>query len=155
MQNDELESLMRRVQALEDERAIQAVLTRYGFAVDAGEAEATMALYAEDCHIEIDGIAVMEGREQTRNIVESEVHQAILPNCAHIMGPFVVELDGDRASATGYATVMVKEDGVTGIWRLAYGRWELERREGRWQIVTRISRSVGRADAQDLLRMAL
>jgi ketosteroid isomerase-like protein len=153
--SEDFQDLARRVQALEDERAIQSTLTRYGFAVDSGDAEATMALYAEDTHIDIDTVAFMDGREATRNIVESPTHQAILPNCAHIMGPFVVQLDGDKAIATGYGVVIVKEDGVAGIWRLSYGHWELERREGRWQITQRISRSVGRDDAQALLKAAL
>ena len=154
-QADLLESLLRRVEVLEDERAIQALLTRYGFAVDSGDAAATMRLYAEDCELDFDGAAFMHGRAETRNIVESEAHQSILPNCAHIMGPFAVQLDGTRATATGYATVYVREAGKTQIWRQAYGRWELEKRGGEWQVVKRLSRAVGSREAQDLLSRGL
>lgn len=148
-------ALQRRVDALEDERAIQAILTRYGFAVDSGDAEGTAHLYAEDTHIDLDGVAFMDGREATKGIVTSPVHQGIMPNCAHIMGPFAVKLDGDRAVATGYATVYVREDGKVQIWRQSYGRWELVKRDGRWQVLVRISRSTGRDDCQALLNQGL
>ena len=150
-----LAKLMQRVDALEDERAIQTVLTRYGFAVDSGDADGTANLYAEDCHIDIDGAAFMNGRAESRGIVTSPVHQSIMPNCAHVMGPFVVQLDGDQATATGYATVYVKEDGQVRVWRQSYGRWELVKREGRWQVLKRISRSTGRDDCQAVLNAAL
>ena len=137
------------------ERAIQAVLTRYGFVVDSGDAEGTAMLYAEDCRIDLDNSAFMEGREATKGIVTSPLHQGIMPNCAHIMGPFAVKLDGDRAVATGYATVYVREDGQSRVWRQSYGRWELVKRDGCWQVLHRTSRSVGRDDAQALLNAGL
>ena len=154
-QSELIASLLQRVEALEDERAIQRLLTRYGLAVDGGDAEATGQLYAEDCHIDIDGAAFMDGREQARGIVTSPAHQEIMPNCAHVMGPYSVELDGDRATATGYATVYIKEDGKVRVWRQSYGRWELVKRDGRWQVAKRISRSTGRDDCQALFRAAL
>ena len=40
-----LDALTSRVQALEDERAVVDVLTRYGFAVDSDDANGTGALY--------------------------------------------------------------------------------------------------------------
>jgi uncharacterized protein (TIGR02246 family) len=148
-------ALQARVEALEDERAIQAVLTRYGFAVDSGDADATSNLYAEDCHVDIDKVAFMDGREATRGIVTSPVHQSIMPNCAHVMGPFTVKLDGERAVATGYATVYVRENEQVRVWRQSYGRWELVKRDGRWQILRRTSRSVGRDDSQALLNAGI
>jgi uncharacterized protein (TIGR02246 family) len=148
-------NLQRRIEALEDERAIQALLTRYGIAVDSGDAEATGQIYADDCLIDIDNASFMSGRREARGIVTSPQHQAIMPNCAHVMGPFEVRLFGDRATATGYATVYLKEDGQVRVWRQSYGRWELIKRDGRWQVLKRTSRSTGRDDAQDLLRAGL
>jgi uncharacterized protein (TIGR02246 family) len=147
--------LKKRVEVLEDERAIQRLLTRYGIAVDAGDAEATGLIYAEDTHIDIDGAAFMNGREESKGIVSSPAHQAIMPNCAHVMGPFEVQLDCERAVATGYATVFLRKDGEVGVWRQSYGRWELVKRDGRWQVAKRTSRSTGRDDAQALLRAGL
>ena len=84
-------------------------------------------IYTEDTHIDIDGVAFMDGREQARGIVTSPAHQGIMPNCAHVMGPFVIQLDGKKATATGYATVYVKEDGQVRVWRQSYGRWTLRK----------------------------
>ena len=151
-----LEALAARVQALEDERAIQAHLVRYGLAADSDEVEAMARLYAEDTHVDIDARLVLDGREAARELVESPLHKELLPNCAHLMGPFAIELAGDRATATGYATVYLKdEDGATRVWRQSFGRWELERRGGGWEITRRTSRSTGREDAAALFRAAL
>jgi hypothetical protein len=145
-----IRALMGRVEALEDERAIHDTLVRYGFAVDSDDADATASLYSEDCEIDIDAVAIMKGREGARGIVTSPGHQAILPRCAHIIGPFVISLDGERATATGYQTVFVTE-GRTNVWRQSYGRWGLQKRRGRWEIVRRLSRRVGHPEAQQVL----
>ncbi|RVT94459.1 nuclear transport factor 2 family protein [Sphingomonas crocodyli] len=150
-----LEQLAARIERLEDERAIQAHLIRYGLAVDSNSEIEASLLYAEDTHVDIDASVFMDGRDATRGIVASPLHQAILPNCAHVMGPFVVDIDGTRATATGYATVYVREDGEVKVWRQSFGRWELERREGRWQITKRVSRSTGREDAAALFKAVL
>ena len=56
-----LEALTRRVQVLEDERAIERTLVRYGFAVDSNDAEALVALSTDDTVIEIDGTPLFHG----------------------------------------------------------------------------------------------
>lgn len=153
--NARLAALEQRVMQLEDERAILDLITRYGLAVDSGDVDATAALYALDCLIDIDGVNVMTGREEARQTVLSPTHQALLPNCAHVMGPFSVRVDEDRAVATGYATVFLKVDGVSRVWRQSFGRWELERREGRWQVTRRTSLGIGRDDGAALVTPAL
>jgi len=67
------------------------------------------------------------------------------------MGPFTVSVDGDRATATGYATVSVRGPDGIDVWRQAFGRWELERVAGTWQIVRRTSRATGNDDAAALI----
>ena len=150
-----LEALAARIQRLEDERAIQAHLVRYGLAADSDEVDTMASLYAEDTHVDIDARLVLDGREASRELVESPLHKALLPNCAHVMGPFIVDVSGDRAIATGYATVFLKEHGETKVWRQSFGRWELKRSDDGWEITQRVSRSTGRQDAATLFRMAL
>ena len=62
-------------------------------------------MFAEDGVYDVDGPLLMEGRAAVRAMVRGPRHQAMLPNCAHQIGPAVVELDGDRAVATGYSRV--------------------------------------------------
>jgi uncharacterized protein (TIGR02246 family) len=150
-----LADALKRIQRLEDEAEVRNVLSSYGLATDGGSAEATANIFAEDCNIDIDGAAFMQGREQARGIVASPLHQEIMPNCAHIMGPFHLTWEGETAVATGYATVYLKEGDTVRIWRQSYGRWELVKREGRWQVLKRTSRSTGRDDCQELLLRGL
>jgi len=152
---DAVAALTKRVEELEDERAIRLLLNNYALAVDGNNADSMAALYAEDCEIDVDSALFFHGREDAKRIVTGEVHQSILPNCVHMMGPWSIAISGDRAVATGYATIFVRENGVVGIWRQAYGRWELVKREGRWEIFKRTSRTTGKVESQEILNASL
>jgi ketosteroid isomerase-like protein len=151
----QVRELTRRVQALEDERAICRTLVRYGFAVDSDDPEATAALYTRDCVITIDRDVRFTGSDGVRALVSGELHQAILPNCAHMIGPLVIDVDGDDAVATGYACVVVRTGDDFRIWREGANRWELERDEGAWRIRRRTSFAVGSVDAQRVLNRGI
>src|SRR5262245_14668400 len=99
-----LDDLTRRVQALEDELAIHRLIVRYGLAVDAGDADAAAGTFAEDGVYDVD-VGVMRGRSQVAAMVRGERHQAMVGRCAHQLGPAVVEVSGDRATAVGYSRV--------------------------------------------------
>jgi SnoaL-like domain len=150
-----LDELTRRVAALEDERAVVDLLTRYGFAVDSDDPPATAALYAADCVVEIDGDDSIRSAGDMAAMVRGRGHQSLLPNCAHQMGPFSVRIDGDRATATGYGRVYLRTDEGFRIWRVSAGRWELARRDGRWEVTRRWTRAIGSAEAQRLLNDGL
>jgi ketosteroid isomerase-like protein len=154
---EQFEALERRVQRLEDERAVHRTLVRYGFAVDSGDADATAALYTHDCVIEVDfdGGRTFRGHEGARGLVDDETHQSLLPNCAHLIGPVSIEVDGDHAIATGYATVVRRAGDDFAIWREGCGRWELLRQDGVWRISRRTSIAVGSEAAQELLAAGL
>ena len=143
--------LARRVRALEDELAIHRQIVRYGFAVDRGDAEGAAALFTEDTVYDVDGPLRMDGRDGVRTMVKGPRHQAMLPNCAHQIGPAVVEPDGDRARAVGYSRVYVRGPAGIGIYRVSANRWELLRRDGAWLVARRTTRLLGHEDAQALL----
>ncbi len=149
-----IEALARRVQALEDELAIHRLIVRYGLAVDVGDADRTAEVFTEDGIYDAD-VSLMRGREQVRAMVRGDRHQAMLPNCAHMIGPAVVEVEGDRAIATGYSRVYLRQGDAIGIYRVSFNRWELERRGGQWWIVRRVTRLLGHTEAADLFRTGL
>ena len=153
---DLIAKLSRRIEALEDEREVRNVITRYCFAVDADDPDATEKLYWEDCVVSVDEKRFYRGSE-VRDIVLGPVHQSILPNCSHVMAPFVVAMEGDRAIATGYANVVVRNKDGKGsyVWRQSYNRFELEKRAGVWKIARRLSFGAGSAEAQAVLKKAL
>jgi len=148
-------ALERRVAALEDELAIQRVIVTYGFAVDTGDADATAALFTPDGVYDVDGTLVMHGRDGVAAMVRGERHQALLPSCAHTIGPAVVALDGDRAVATAYSRIYLRRADDLALWRLSFNRFELERRDGRWLIARRTTRLLGHDEAQAIFEHAL
>jgi ketosteroid isomerase-like protein len=154
-----IEELAARVQRLEDEREITRVLTRYGFAVDVGDADATAALYTGDTLIDLGLTAQFTGTEGARQLVLDERHQQIVGRCAHTMGPFVVDIDvdGDHARATGYVRVYISDEDMRNprLWRIGYTKLELRRAGSTWKIAERLSRSVGAAGGAALLRDGL
>ena len=164
MANDDLarkvEQLERRLAEAEARLAVQQVITTYGLAADTNDIPAMMALWTDDCVIEIDGTVIAQGREQSRRIIESEVHQSIQPYSAHVMGPFRIDvIDADHAVATGYQTVYVREgrkpEGRSQVWRQSFGRWELRRTGERWEIARRQSRAVTHPGIREIVEPTL
>jgi len=142
------------VQMLEDELAIHRLIVRYGFAVDAGDAQRAAEVFTEDTVYDVD-VGVMHGRKGVRDMVLGTRHQAMVGDCAHQIGPAVVEVDGDRAVATGYSRVYLRRGTEIQIYRVSFNRWELERRDGQWLIARRITRLLGHAEARQILQPGL
>ena len=147
-----VERLAARLQAVEDELAITRLLTSYGFAVDGNDPDGCADLYAADALVTIDDVTTLRGRAELRGIVTSEAHQAILPGCAHVMGPFTVHVSGDTATATGYATVYVAGEAGRGVWRQSLSKWTLGRIGVAWKVQRRESWAIGREQGQQLAR---
>jgi ketosteroid isomerase-like protein len=151
-----LTALEARVQALEDELAVTRTIVAYGFAVDTGDGEGTGALFTEDAVFDVDAGFVMRGRDDVEAMVLDEGgHQRLLPNCAHTIGPAVVRIEGDSATAVGYSRIYLRGDDGFDLFRIGCNRWDL-RREGRsWQIAHRTTRVLGSAEAQAVLAQGL
>ncbi|MBM4406710.1 MAG: nuclear transport factor 2 family protein [Chloroflexi bacterium] len=150
-----LTALEKRLRMVEDERDIAKVIIRYGFAVDTGDAKATGALYAADTLVDVDGKPAMKGRKGVEAMVLGEPHQRMLPNCAHTMAPFVIEVRGDRAVATGYMRVYWRQGENISLWRLSVNRWELVRKKSGWEVARRWSTRIGSERYQQLLHRGL
>ncbi|SRR5258706_9872135 len=144
-----VELLERRVAALEDELAIHRLIVRYGFAVDAGDADRTAAVFAPDGVYDAD-VRLMRGRDDVRDMVQSERHQSMVGRCAHQIGPAVVRVEGDGAVALGYSRVYLKNEDGIAVYRVSYNHWRLERRAGAWLIVHRRTRLLGHDEAKSI-----
>lgn len=149
-----LELLTRRVQALEDELAIHRLIVRYGLAVDVGDAERAAAMFREDAVYDVD-VRVMRGRSEIREMVLGERHQGMVGRCAHQIGPAVVKVDGDAATALGYSRVYLKSEEGTAIYRVSMNRWDLERRDGGWLVTRRRTRLLGHEEARQVFESGL
>src|SRR5688500_9700837 len=111
-------ALERRLRAAEDELAIRNLIVRYGLAGDLGDAQAVADVFTADAEFEVGNASsdlrgediVFRGREEIMTDLVLGPHQALLPNCAHTIGPVVVSLGEDRAEATGYTRIYLRRE---------------------------------------------
>jgi hypothetical protein len=159
---NELARLAQRLQRVEDQLAIRNLMTRYGLAADCGNDALAMACHAEHARYCVSapqaGRAgehedlVLEGRAAIGAMLRSELHQSMLPNTAHTVGPNDIEVEGDTARAIGYSRLYLRDGDQPRLLRLSINQWRFERIDGRWLIAERSSRLVGEAAAQAILR---
>lgn len=155
-----------RLAAVEAELAIRNVIARYGLAADCGNVE-----IAVDCHTE-DAVYIVSdpdagrdkaagrdlelaGHEAIAATLQSERHQSLLPNCAHTVGPLVVEVMQDTAKVIGYSRVYNTVNDQAHLMRVAFNCWDMRKEDHVWKIARRESRVMGEKAAQDLLQIAL
>lgn len=159
---DRLTALEERLQRVEDELAIRNLMTRYGLAADCGNDALAMACHAEHAQYRVSAPKagregehadlVLEGREAIGEMLRSELHQSMLPNTAHTIGPSDIRVDGDHAHAVGYSRLYLREGEQPRLMRLSINQWTFQRVHRVWLIAGRQSRLVGEAAAQDILR---
>lgn len=147
-----LAALEQRVQQLEDEAAVRAVVASYGPLADAGEAAAVAALWEQDGVYDVDELH-MTGRQQVAAMVASTAHRDwIARGCAHVVGVPHVRVSGDEAVAVGHSVMLVHGEDGFRVRRATANVWELHRDRGRWRVRRRTSRALdGRPDAPQLL----
>jgi len=154
-------SLEDRITRVEAELAIRNVIARYGLAADCGDIEVALACHTIDAVYVVsnpragrDGEAgdlELKGHQAIADMLGSEMHQSLMPDCAHTVGPLIVELEGESAKVTGYSRVYHKQK----LMRVAVNHWTMRRVDNAWKIARRESRVVGEQAAQKLLKESL
>jgi hypothetical protein len=149
---DVVAALERRLQRIEDERAIERLIASYGPLVDAGAADAVAELWAVDGGYHVENWS-MRGRVDVAAMVRSDAHQALIRRgCCHFLGPAVVTVSGDEAVAVCESALFVKDDKGFGVYRAGANHFRLRRIDGRWQVTERVTHALdGSAKARDLL----
>ena len=147
-----LAELEKRLQHIEDERAIERLIASYGPLVDAGEADATAGLWATDGSYDVEGWH-MRSRDDVAAMVRSDAHQGLIRRgCCHFLGPAVVTVDGDDAVAICESVLLLRRDDGYVAARAGANHFTLHRADGRWLIVERKTRALdGSAEPRDLL----
>lgn len=133
-----------RLRAVEDAEAIRNLIAAYGPLADSGKAAEVAMLWTENGEYDVGGYGVAKGRAAIAGLIASDTHRALMAaGCAHILSPHHIVLDGDRASATGYSTVLRQSGGGYEIWRAASNIWTFERQDdGRWLAARRVNRPI-------------
>lgn len=152
---DRIEEVETRLRRVEDELAIRNLILSYGPAADAGLAEAAASAWVPDGTYDWNPSAPpFQGRDDIAAMLRSDAHRHLVETgVAHVAGPPLIELDGDRATALGY-TMVLRRDTEAGrffLWRVSAARWELERRDGSWLVRERTHRLLdGRLAGQEV-----
>ena len=154
-------SLEARITRIESELAIRNVIARYGLAADCGDIDTALACHMADAVYVVsnpragrDGEAgdlELKGHKAIAEMLGSEMHQSLMPDCAHTVGPLVVDIEGDTAKVLGYSRVYHKQK----LMRIAVNHWAMHKEHGVWKISRRESRVMGEEAAQRLLKETL
>lgn len=151
-----IDDIAARLRRLEDEHDIAQLIASYGPAVDAANADAAAALWAEDGSYDVEDWN-MQSRADVHAMVSSTSHRNLVANgCCHFIGPCVVTVTGDAAVAISESLVLLRDDAGYRVWRAAANHFELRRIDGQWRISKRTSRVLdGQPGAHALLRSGL
>jgi len=150
-----------RITRIEAELAIRNVIARYGLAADCGDVAAALSCHTKDAVYVVsnpragregeEGDLELKGRQAIADMLSSEMHQSLLPVCAHTVGPLVVEVEGNTATVLGYSRVYH----IQKLMRVAVNHWKMRKDKDAWKIASRESRVVGEEAAQKLLKEGL
>lgn len=150
---ERLAALEKRMRAAEDELAITRLLLSYGPLVDSAQGKAASELWVEDGTHDVGGRTKFT-RKQLEEMYAGEGHQALIhTGSSHLTVSPRVTIDGDKAEATAYSFVMLKEGERWYVWRAAFNHWNLVRTAHGWRIATRFNRVLdGSEDSFDVMR---
>jgi SnoaL-like domain len=163
-----IEDLARRVQVLEDERELRALMATYAFHADLGSSRAWVELFTEDGAVDLgDTVTAMtggspppgypasprfQGSEQLLlDFITALPHRRIEGRSQHhTVGPLVFDIGGDESTARGYSLVITRRDTDLAIEAANFNRWRFRRVDGRWKIVERAMRPIGSQEVRTL-----
>jgi uncharacterized protein (TIGR02246 family) len=118
---------------IEDRIAINDLFVRYTTALDAGDVEAIVACFTDDGSLDSPAVGTYSGRQAIREFaVRFARFRERGSQLRHVISNLVVELDGERATATCYLLNIITRNGKSEL--LAPGRYECQLRkvDGAW-----------------------
>lgn len=130
--------------AFEDWQAINGLLMSYAESVDLGRHEEVGALFEYATyrieHSGTDHVSQYRGSAEVLGFCrQTRLHDDGTPRTRHVVSNVNIQLDGDRATASSYATVFQQTD-VLPLQPIASGRYldRFERVDGRWRFSDRL-----------------
>ena len=137
----DLESLARRVQVLEDKESIRALILAYGMAHDNRDYRKFADLFAREDGEWIGGFGSAKGRVEIFELMDQMIGHDPQANGAgtyHVMTNEQIEVDGDRASSlTKWTYYVPDEGGNPNAIYLGHYDDEFIREDGEWKFLKR------------------
>ena len=155
---DTVRDLQERVARLEDQVALYQLMMSYGPSVDSGSSTFTAGLWTDDGVYDYDNTSDdLVGALAIKAMVEGPQHQAYIHSgCAHLVGMPYLQIDGDTAVATCYASLNHYDGDGFRIGRITANRWEFVRTPAGWQVTRRTNRILnGEEEPRAQLRRGL
>jgi SnoaL-like domain len=126
---------------ISDYAEIRNVIGMYLQSGDDNEWQTWATLFTEDFTLDING-HVVQGREANRKAIE--IHRRQVPHARHLSANFVLDIDGDSATAS-YDWIWVAGGGIPSSLHLSVldmGRSvdTFRRVRGRWLVTARVDR---------------
>ena len=125
--------------SIEDRFGISDLFTRYTCALDAGDVETLVDCFTEDGALVSPAVGAHKGRTAIRAFAERFARfQQNGSQLRHVISNLMMQVDGDRAHATCYLTVILTRDGKSRL--LAPGQYdcELRKSDGVWRFAHRV-----------------
>lgn len=158
MSANKLHEIKARLQRLEDERDLRALIARYGHYADLGYEDAYVDQFTDDGIYDI--VTVMrkgagyvgnvrfEGREALyAHIRDPAAHKQFEGRSLHFQDiNCVIHVDGDAATAESYSMTVLEEADQTIVRSAGMNRWRFRRVDGRWRIAEKRRRPPGDAE---------
>lgn len=161
--HDRLARLEERLAALEDEREIRELLSRYGHYADAALDDDYYGLLTDDTVMDVssgyqpDPYAVLrwEGLEQMKEFMTERSGRhgsGFVGRSLHVQGNNVtVTVSGPTATATSYSFILQQVGAEVRLVSASVNQWRLRKVQDRWRIAERKRRMVGAPDTADIL----
>lgn len=125
----------KRLLALEDRAAIEAILASYGPLADSGNADGIAKLWTETGSYTVGGFGTATGHAEIAALITGPTHQDLMRmGCAHVLSPHVISIDGDTAQATGYSIVLRNQGDAFEAWRVSANNWQFKRTADGWRV---------------------
>ena len=123
--------------SLEDKEAIRELLSSYCFHTDRKDADARLALFAEDAVWDAGKYGRFEGKRALREYMAKSASRDI--KFRHLTVNEIITVEGDAASARSYVLVLkLEEGGAPTLFSTRFYEDRLVKTGGRWLFRSRI-----------------
>jgi ketosteroid isomerase-like protein len=141
---DDLDAIARRVQALEDDRAILHTLYTYGHGIDYAYEDEWVDGWTEDAVLTWPGREPLHGRGEIGDAYLAQL-RATAHRQKHVLVEPRIRLDGDRATVDSYFARLVETPEGPAL--ASFGRYRdvlVRCPDGRWRFAQRVAESESR-----------
>jgi hypothetical protein len=142
-----LESAEKKLQLLQDKEDIRDLMSRYAFNADLRRLDNFIKLFTDDMMFITDGQgpnAPPMNKHELKDYLDRALPKPH-PGVQHLQLDYVITVNGDKATATGYQVLTGHNEGKFRINRCAMRTFDFRREGGVWKISKMVAYSTANA----------